>query len=482
MEYFLSILLFFPIIGIVGLSFVQDGVKFYSFSIAFLELAGALALYFFYDTNIGGMQFIEKIPLIKEYGVSYYIGVDGISLLLVLITTFSTLIVLALLEEDFNKNSVALLFFLESVFLGIFLSLDAVLFYIFWELMLIPLFFSLQDWESKIKVAMFIIYFLISSLLLLFSFGMVAYIFHQESSQWSFSILHWYALIIPEPLNTLLFIVMVVALFLKVPLFPFLSWLKIAFEKSSPAGALLLTTLMVVVAFYATIRVAFPIFAHAIENLVSTMVFFAVIIASYAFFALLQVANLKEFIFYKSFYYIALIILYLFSLEKPFFELAFLLVFFYVLLLIVDLYLLELYLKREESNKKLAKAVAKSMPKYSFLLIINTLFYFLLPLFLVYEFIGFNDENLTNILLIAFSGFFSFLFLLAVLKFFAQNFFAKKEKVRVRDMSTREFLVTLFFIVSLTFASFYSKNSFVAVKKSSVALIDFIYKKANRGN
>ena len=483
MVYFLTFLLFLPTIFAIGLLFLKKGFKIYGYIAATIELALALFLYFKYDVSIAGMQFMEQYNIVSQYGVNYSIGVDGISLFLVIITTLITLMGVYFLEDDEDlKISLALLLVLETIFLGVFLSLNAAIFYIFWELMLFPLFFSFKSWNSKRAVVSFFFSYFISSILLLVSFGVIAYIFYKQSSIISFSIIHWYALIINPPISLALFGALVVAFLLKVPFIPFFSWVKVAFYNSSLTGSLLLISVMIMVAFYAILRVAFPIFPDGVESFLIPIAIFSSIILLYLSFAIFKEKNFKNIIFYKSIFYPALIILYLFLVDKTLINISLLLFFPYISSIGIDFFLLKKVDEKLNSYKiENRYFLAKFMPRFLLLFLINSFVYFLIPLlfFIDANYIDFNALS-KETLLVIFSGFFALVLFIGVIKFVISIFFRKKEgkvEFTFKDLTSKELIVPLVVIITIFLASFNFNYFQKPIQKSSSALVDFMHKK-----
>ena len=134
MENILSILVFFPAVAaLLGFVIDKDSARAYGITVAAIEFILSLWLWFSFDTSNAGMQFVEMIPLIPDMGISYYLGADGISLFIILMTTLMTLIGMASMGETKNiKNMIITLLFLEMTMIGVFVALDAIIFYLFW--------------------------------------------------------------------------------------------------------------------------------------------------------------------------------------------------------------------------------------------------------------------------------------------------------------------------------------------------------------
>ena len=184
MDHILSLIIFFPALaGLLGFVVHKDSAKAYAISVAAIEFFLTLWLWVGFDTSNGGMQFVEFFPLVESFGVSYYLGVDGISLFLVILSTFMTLIALIGLsiKEDV-KNLVISVLFLEMTMVGVFLSLDVVLFYLFWEMSLLPMLYIIGAWGSGERIyaaVKFFLYTFFGSVFMLVGILVLAYLCFQ---------------------------------------------------------------------------------------------------------------------------------------------------------------------------------------------------------------------------------------------------------------------------------------------------------------
>ncbi|PNX45351.1 MAG: NADH-quinone oxidoreductase subunit M, partial [Thermoplasmata archaeon M11B2D] len=139
LDHILSILIFFPALAaMLGFIVRQDSIRAYGITVAGIEFVLSLWLWYAYDPMISGMQFMEAAPLVKAFGISYLVGVDGISLFVIILSTFFTLIGIGSLTETRRvKDMIITLLFLEMTMVGVFAALDAIVFYVFWELSLV---------------------------------------------------------------------------------------------------------------------------------------------------------------------------------------------------------------------------------------------------------------------------------------------------------------------------------------------------------
>ena len=154
MDNILSILVFFPAVaGLLGFVVNKESARAYGITVAAIEFFLSLWLWFSFDASNAGMQFVEMIPLIPDFGVGYYIGVDGISLFIIILATLMTLIGMVSMNITKNvKNMIITLLFLEMTMVGVFVSLDAIIFYVFWELSLVPMLYIIGAWGGPLRV------------------------------------------------------------------------------------------------------------------------------------------------------------------------------------------------------------------------------------------------------------------------------------------------------------------------------------------
>jgi len=183
MDNILSVLVFFPAIaGLLGFVVDKESARAYGITVAAIEFLLSLWLWFSFDMNNPGMQFVEMIPLIPDFGVNYYLGVDGISLFIIIMATLMTMIgMISMSIKDNVKNMIITLLFLEMTMVGVFVALDAIIFYLFWELSLVPMLYIIGAWGGPLRVyasIKFFLYTFMGSLVMLVGMLFVAYIYH----------------------------------------------------------------------------------------------------------------------------------------------------------------------------------------------------------------------------------------------------------------------------------------------------------------
>ncbi|MDX1808487.1 MAG: NADH-quinone oxidoreductase subunit M [Sulfurospirillaceae bacterium] len=320
MEHILSLIVFFPLVaGLFGFFVNKDSVKVYGIAVAIVEFLLSIALWVGFDSGNAGYQFVEYFPLISQFGINYYMGVDGISLFLVVLSTFMTLVALVGLsiEKDI-KNLVVTVLFLEMTLVGVFLSLDMILFYIFWELSLIPMLYIIGAWGSgqRIYAAIkFFLYTFAGSALMLVGILYLGYQYFLATGTWSFAIADWHLLVLPFTTQLWLFGAFFLAFAVKVPMFPFHTWLPYAHGQAPTIGSVLLAAVMLKMGTYAFIRFSLPLFPDASLYFLYPIAIIAIIMVIYAAMVAYAQEDMKQVIAYSSISHMGIIILGTFALN-----------------------------------------------------------------------------------------------------------------------------------------------------------------------
>ena len=227
-----------------------------------------LPLYTGFDKLTSAMQFVEYRDWIPHFNIHYHLGIDGISVLFILLNSFFTpLVVLAgwkVIEKRVAQYMAAFLI-MSGIVNGVFAALDAMLFYVFWEAMLIPMFLIIGVWGGANRVyaaVKFFLYTLLGSLLML-----VAFIYLYKQSGGSFSILDYHALPLTLIAQILIFIAFFMAFAVKVPMFPVHTWLPDAHVEAPTGGSVILAAIMLKVGAYGFLRFSMPIAPDASHEL-----------------------------------------------------------------------------------------------------------------------------------------------------------------------------------------------------------------------
>ncbi len=327
----LSILVFLPMAGAILLAPLRNEValRCCALTVAFIVFALSLLLPIFFQSGTSDMQFVEQVRWIPPIGASYHIGIDGISLWLVCLTTFLSFLVVLHAFYGVRKHVRAYLMtllVLETTLLGVFIALDMLLFFLFWEVMLLPMYFLIKIWggEKRDTAALkFVLYTLLGSVLMLVGL-IVLYLNHREitlaqpfasslSSGASFDYLDW--LKTPFPMQTQIgvFLLLFFGFAFKVPMFPFHTWLPDAHVEAPTAGSVLLAGVLLKMGTYGFLRFSLPLLPLASELFAPWML--ALAVASILYGALLALAqdDMKKLIAYSSISHLGFVILGIFS-------------------------------------------------------------------------------------------------------------------------------------------------------------------------
>ncbi len=321
MNNILSILIFLPLILALPIIFFRKEnetlIKSYAFAISLIPLAIAAYLFFVYDPSNGNYQFVEKTQWITVTNTFYFLGIDGISMLLILMSTFMfPLSILASWSgiKTNQKQFYFLLLLLDVSLIGVFASLDLVLFYIFWEFILLPMYFIIGIWgaEDRIYATMkFFIYTMFGSLLMLIGIIWLSFLCVPFAGEFTTDLtkLLVYSAQIPLNQQIYLFILFTISFMIKVPLFPFHTWLPDAHVQAPTAGSVILAAVLLKMGTYGLIRFSLPLFPAAFIKLTPYIATLAVIGIVYG--ALLSVVqkDIKKLVAYSSVSHLGFIVL-----------------------------------------------------------------------------------------------------------------------------------------------------------------------------
>ncbi|HTM47613.1 MAG TPA: NADH-quinone oxidoreductase subunit M [Bryobacteraceae bacterium] len=272
-QHLLSIILFAPLAGMLVLLLIPSSsknlIKLWANIAAFVCFLISLPLLGRFDKTADGYQMVERADWIPSLGVKYLIGIDGISLLLVMLTTLvSFLAVLSSWNaiEDKLKEYYAMFMLLETGMLGVFLSLDFFLFYVFWELVLVPMYFIIGVWGGPRKLyaaIKFFLYTLSGSVLMLLGILTLYFQYHEQFGSYTFEIAELMKLNLPLGLQQLVFWSFFVGFAIKVPMFPFHTWLPDAHVEAPTAGSVILASVLLKMGTYGFLRFSLPLLPQA---------------------------------------------------------------------------------------------------------------------------------------------------------------------------------------------------------------------------
>jgi len=301
----LSLVIWLPILGglmvlAVGASGNNSAVRWTSLVCSVVVFLVSIPLFTSFDTSTANMQFVEKASWIPAFNVFYHLGVDGISMPLILLTTFTTVLVVIAGWEVIQRKPaqyMACFLIMEGMMNGVFASLDGVLFYVFWEAMLIPMFLVIGIWGGARRVYATIKFFLYTFFGSVFLLIALIYLYFQTGN---FSILDFQAVEIGMTAQILIFLAFLIAFAVKVPMWPVHTWLPDAHVEAPTGGSVILAAIMLKLGAYGFLRFMLPITPDAsneLDWLVITMSLVAIVYI--AFIALVQ-EDMKKLVAYSS--------------------------------------------------------------------------------------------------------------------------------------------------------------------------------------
>jgi len=304
-SHILTLLIFLPVAGAIVVALTRRESEALQKSLGLLVSTAAFAISLALVSgfrDVAAMQFVENAPWIPAWGIGYHVGVDGLSLWLVILTTFLT--PLALLGSwtsihDRVREFVVFMLLLEAGMIGVFVSLDLFLFYVFWEAMLIPMYFLIGIWghERRIYAAVkFFLYTFAGSVLMLVAF----LVLYKTAGLGTFSIPRLVAAPVDPQLQLWLFLACALAFAIKVPMFPFHTWLPDAHVEAPTAGSVILAGVLLKMGGYGFLRIAIPLFPDAAMRLAPVVGVLAVVGIVYGALVSLVQPDLKKLVAYSS--------------------------------------------------------------------------------------------------------------------------------------------------------------------------------------
>lgn len=328
----LSLIIFFPLLGIPLIIFIsylynnsEEHMKRGVLILTLVEFLLSIPLFTSFETGFAGMQFVTKIPWMESLGISYHVGLDGISLFLVLLTTFIMPITILGSWRSIRKGMrgfLILMLILETALIGTFVALDMILFFVFWEAVLIPMYFIIGIWgtERRIYAAMkFFIYTAFGSALMLIAILYLFYLHIEQFGTASMDVLDFYKLQIPfdgilSP-QGLAFLAFFLAFAIKVPMFPFHTWLPDAHVEAPTAGSVILACVLLKMGTYGFLRFLMPFFPDATIAFLPILIAIAIIGIIYGAMVAFAQKDLKKLVAYSSVSHMGLVMLGIFVLN-----------------------------------------------------------------------------------------------------------------------------------------------------------------------
>ena len=321
----LTLIIFIPLLAALVLLLVSKDdtrtIRNISVGAAGLTFLLSLALLLRFDSAQLGMQFTETHAWVPMLHINYQLGVDGISLWLVVLTAFISLIAVCFsLDRDVGfRNFMALLLALEAGTLGVFVALDLILFYVFWELMLVPTYFLIGIWGEGRRIyatTKFVLYTLVGSLFMLLGIIWLSLIHFEATHELSFNIQTLVHMKIDPSTQIWLFLFFLSAFAIKIPIFPLHSWLPHAYISSPIPVLIILTGAMSKAGAYGIIRFCLPLFPDAVEKFGLLIAFGAAVGIVYGAWIAIAQRDLKALVAYSSISHLGFIVLGIFAFNS----------------------------------------------------------------------------------------------------------------------------------------------------------------------
>jgi NADH-quinone oxidoreductase subunit M len=317
-RHLLSILIFLPTAGAVLLLLVPERnasvAKWLAFGISMVELALSVPLWTGFQLHTADFQFVERATWIPALGISYTVGVDGISLVLILLTTVLTPVSLLFsvrhVEKSVRAFSIAFLV-LETGMVGTLAALDLALFYVFWEVMLVPMYFIIGIWGGarRIYAAMkFFLFTMAGSLLMFLAILFLAARHRALTGEWSFLFSDLTGLALGRTTQSILFFAFALAFAIKVPVFPLHTWLPDAHTEAPTAGSIILAGVLLKLGVYGYLRFALTLFPEAALRYAPWLGVLGVIGVIYGAFVAYAQKDMKKLVAYSSVSHLGLVV------------------------------------------------------------------------------------------------------------------------------------------------------------------------------
>ncbi len=300
----LSTLIWLPIIGGLLVLFIgrdrDEFAKWFSLFIVTLTFILAIPLWTQFDLTTSDMQFVEKVEWIPAFNIYYFLGIDGLSMPLILLTVFIQILVIASAWKVIKvrvEQYLGAFLIMGGIMTGVFAALDAILFYVFWEALLIPMFIVIGKWGGTKRVyatMKFFLYTFLGSVFMLISF---LYLYNQSGS---FSILHFQDMHIGMTAQIFIFLAFLAAFAVKIPMFPVHTWLPDAHVEAPTAGSIILAAIMLKMGGYGFVRFSLPIVPDAAMVLDWLIIILSLIAIFYIGIVAIAQSDMKKLVAYSS--------------------------------------------------------------------------------------------------------------------------------------------------------------------------------------
>jgi len=511
----LSLITFLPALGIIILMLIPSGkdekgierskkmMRWVAVGITFSQLVLAAIIYFAYNSakvginDLASYQFVEKVswisatlPLVGNINIEYFMGIDGLSVPMVLLTA---LISFVAVFPSFGINKAvrgyfAMYLLLDLGMMGVFCALDFFLFYIFWELMLLPMYFLIGIWGGPRKeyaAIKFFIYTFAGSLFMLIGMIYIAYTHYHTTGVLTFSLIEWYKLGFSFDVQYWLFLAFFLGFAIKVPMFPFHTWLPYAHGQAPTIGSVILAAVLLKMGSYGFIRFSLPMFPDATVYFIPMVAILSLIMVVYTAMIAYAQSDMKQVIAYSSVSHMGVVILGTFALNPEGITGS---VFLMISHGIVSgaLFLLVGVIYDRLHTKEMSKfgGITKVMPMYSIVFGITLMASVGLPLTIgfVGEFLSLLGFYRVSPIMTAIAGTTIILGAVYMLALFKKSFFGEITNPDVRhlkDLNAREITVFVPIVILIVVLGIYPKPILEPIDKSSREIVKFMHSKAS---
>ena len=321
----LSLVLFTPLAGAIVLLFVnkrsENVIRWIANAFAIAGFLVSLPLWFRYDRQNPGWQFVERLEWIPSIGAQYFLGVDGFSVLLILLTTMMGFIAVLSSWTAITtrvKEFYVFLLVLQTGMIGAFVSLDFLLFFLFWEVMLVPMYFLIGIWGSDRRLysaIKFFLYTLVGSVVMLLGILAVYFSYHAATGVWTFDVTRFQQFDLDRTIQWWVFLAFFLGFAIKVPMFPFHTWLPDAHTDAPTAGSVILAAVLLKMGTYGFLRFSLPILPDASQAFVPMIAVLSIIGVVYGALVAMAQRDWKRLVAYSSVSHMALVMLGMFALN-----------------------------------------------------------------------------------------------------------------------------------------------------------------------
>ncbi|WP_022670906.1 NADH-quinone oxidoreductase subunit M [Hippea alviniae] len=322
----LTTITFLPLVGAFIVALINEKnenlIRYVTFGFLVLDFFVSLPLLFYFNPSTWHMQFVERVPWIKSLGFQYYVGVDGISLWLVLLTTFLTplaqLSTWKAIDKKVKLFNITILL-MQTGMLGVFISLDMFLFYVFWEVQLIPMYLMIGIWGGPNRVfatMKFFLYTFAGSVLMMVAIMALYFLHHHFTGTYTTDIVKLMETPLPHHLQLWLFLAFFLAFAIKVPMWPFHTWLPWAHVEAPTAGSVILAGILLKMGTYGFLRFNLPMFPDMSHAFAVLVIILAIIGIFYGAFVAMVQPDIKKLVAYSSVSHLGYSMLGMFALTQ----------------------------------------------------------------------------------------------------------------------------------------------------------------------